>query len=597
MNIVKIFLQKTHVMSMCFLLIMITACKPEKEYKSVSNLELLEERYVTGLDSTIENLNSILLAKNVNDQLKFYLVSRDYFKKTEPLLAFVDKHNFKSLNQPNILKVEEEDATDIKESSPFGFQVLEEQLHDDEVTKDEINRNVNRTISRLKLIRANTKLKLKEYHVLWLLRDEIARVALTGITGFDSPVLERSLKEARIVYKELKVLVSIYKSNFKSEDLYNNWLVELDKAISDLNHDFASFDRYKFIKNHTHKQLELLVNTKEDWKIEFPLELALNNNATSLFSNSTFNIIYFSDHIDKTSYNEEKIALGKALFNDKNLSVNTDMSCATCHHKDKAFTDGLKAFPKQLRNTPTLTYSSLQKSFFHDGRAGSLEGQVAAVVKNANEFHSDLETMKKAVESDSNYVLKFQNIYKANINQNNIRNAIATYVRSLNQFNSKFDKNINNLENTLSESEINGFNLFMGTAKCATCHFAPVFNGTVPPNFSESELEAIGVPLNLSKDSPIDTDLGRFNLFKTESRKHFFKTPTVRNIALTAPYMHNGVYNTLEEVMEFYNNGGGSGLDIVIEHQTLPTDSLNLTENQVKDIIDFMNSLSDDTKS
>ena len=133
----------------------------------------------------------------------------------------------------------------------------------------------------------------------------------------------------------------------------------------------------------------------------------------------------------------------------------------------------------------------------------------------------------------------------------------------------------------------------MGKAKCATCHFAPVFNGTVPPNFTETEFELLGVPKSNKLPAMVDTDLGRFDVFKTPERKHFFKTPTVRNISKTAPYMHNGVYYDLEEVMDFYNNGGGSGLGLEFEYQTLRSDSLKLKNSEIKDIIAFMNSLED----
>jgi len=112
--------------------------------------------------------------------------------------------------------------------------------------------------------------------------------------------------------------------------------------------------------------------------------------------------------------------------------------------------------------------------------------------------------------------------------------------------------------------------------------------------FKESELELIGVPD--SKDTInaiIDDDLGRYGVYKTQQKKHFFKTPTVRNIEKTAPYMHNGVYTTLEEVIEFYNKGGASGLGIELEYQTLPTDKLNLSNQEKKDLIAFMKSLTD----
>ena len=123
----------------------------------------------------------------------------------------------------------------------------------------------------------------------------------------------------------------------------------------------------------------------------------------------------------------------------------------------------------------------------------------------------------------------------------------------------------------------------MGKAKCATCHFFPLFNGSVPPLYNETESEVLGVPSqNTTQNATIDSDLGEFLITKAPLKKHAFKTPTVRNSAITFPYMHNGVYQTLEEVLDFYNRGGGSGIGITTENQTLPTDKLNLTKSEIK---------------
>ena len=235
----------------------------------------------------------------------------------------------------------------------------------------------------------------------------------------------------------------------------------------------------------------------------------------------------------------------------------------------------------------------MQQRFFYDGRTGNLEGQIVDVVNNTNEFHSNLEDLVSVVKKDANYKKLFDSIYNGKVTDHNIRQSIAQYIRSLNTFNSKFDNNINNKQNDLSPFEINGFNLFMGKAKCATCHFAPVFNGTVPPDFTETEFELLGVPKDTLALTEIDSDLGRYDVFNTEERKYFFKTPTVRNVSKTSPYMHNGVYTTLKQVMTFYNNGGGVGLGLNLEYQTLPEDALNLTEKEIKEVIAFMKSLED----
>lgn len=580
--------KKAHYILVCLFLVFISSCETFKKAKiKTVPLTEVESHYKSVLEESIIALDS--LSSTLDES--YYLQARNAFKKAEPILSFVDKENYKTLNAPNILKVEEEDATDIKIVNPFGFQVIEEQLAGTPIDKAEIQKTIAKTKHRLSMILQNTHLSLKEYHVLWLIRDEISRVVLTGITGFDSPVYERSLEEGIIVYKEIQTLLAFYKPLFNSENLYHKWVKEIQNTIKNLEGDFSSFDRYAFIKNHTHAQLELIIDTRKDWNVEFPYELAFDNEMTSLFSNETFNMDFFSDMKSGEKLGEEKAVLGKALFNDVRLSKDNAMSCATCHQENLAFTDGLKTFPKQKRNSPTLTYTALQQSFFYDGRAGNLEGQIVGVVENKDEFHTDLETLIHVVKSDSIYKSKMTDIY-GSIDDFNIRNAIASYLRTLNKFNSKFDKNINGLENNLSASEINGFNLFTGKAKCATCHFAPIFNGTVPPNFTESEFELLGVPQD-TINTVVSEDLGRYNLFQTEERKHFFKTPTIRNISKTAPYMHNGVYETLEQVMTFYNDGGGAGLNIVLEHQTLPPDVLNLTEDEISDIIVFMTSLED----
>lgn len=240
----------------------------------------------------------------------------------------------------------------------------------------------------------------------------------------------------------------------------------------------------------------------------------------------------------------------------------------------------------------------LKRGFFYDKRTGGLEGQVVDVINNKEEFHTNYEAIEKVVKDNKNYTEMIAKAYTTKkVDQFYIRNAIATYIRTLTPFNSKFDRNINGLENTLTQEEIQGFNLFNGKAKCATCHFAPIFNGTIPPDFKETEMELIGTPQqNDTINAKISPDLGRYYVYKTEQRKHFFKTPTVRNVALTAPYMHNGVYKTLDEVVDFYNRGGGFGIGIEQDLQTLPTNKLNLTKKEQKALVAFMQTLTDDIK-
>ena len=139
-----------------------------------------------------------------------------------------------------------------------------------------------------------------------------------------------------------------------------------------------------------------------------------------------------------------------------------------------------------------------------------------------------------------------------------------------------------------------GFNLYMGKALCATCHFVPLTNGTVPPFFTQHEKEVIGVPETVANAS-LDDDLGFYWRHNQELEVHrgMFKTPTVRNAEVTAPYMHNGVYQTLEQVVDFYNKGGGGGLGFDLPHQTLPFDNLELSAEEEKALVAFMKTLTD----
>ena len=339
--------------------------------------------------------------------------------------------------------------------------------------------------------------------------------------------------------------------------------------------------------------LTLWKKTVSNWQTNFPFSQAINYEAENLFSNTTFSIAYFLDRLDYKK-NENEIALGKMLFEDKSLSNGNTMSCATCHQQELYFTDGFAKSPNTTRNSPTLLYAALQKGFFHDKRTGSLEGQIIDVVENPNEFHSTLNHLEEKVKMNKNYVSTFKDVYKNEISNDLIRKAISSYIASLSNFNSKFDSSMLSNELLLSEDEQQGFNLFMGKGKCATCHFAPIFNGTVPVAYKESEIELIGVPeTNDTINAKINSDLGRYNLFKTEQRKFFFKTPTVRNVEKTGPYMHNGVFKTLEEVIDFYNKGGGHGLGIELEYQTLPTDHLNLTDKEKEQLVLFLKTLTD----
>ena len=205
-----------------------------------------------------------------------------------------------------------------------------------------------------------------------------------------------------------------------------------------------------------------------------------------------------------------------------------------------------------------------------------------------------MDSIIQYISANKSYKPLFAKAFPASagnrVHPDQVTNALAAYVRSLIKLNSRFDEYMRGNEQALSAQELRGFNLFMGKAKCATCHFIPLFNGVTPPKYVASETEVLGVPVSLT-DSTLDADQGYYDVIGAESYKHAFKIPTVRNIDKTAPYMHNGVYQTLDQVMEFYNNGGGVGLGIELPNQTLPGEKLGLSEEEIGDVIAFIGSL------
>lgn len=563
--------------------------------------DAIRNYYFTTLDSTshymlqIDTLNSLVKNK------KLFLKSREWYKRVEPMLIAYDYENYLSMNAPNLLKVEIDDYQDIKIQNPKSYQVLEELLYsEDSISNKELHSVLTYLKVRIPFVKKNHILiTQRDRHHLKMIRDAIVNIAAKGITGFDSPMLANSLNEAVYNYESLDNIIEIYKDAFSNTKLYRQWKIEISSAIKVLKKsNFDDFNRYNFIKEHTNNQLNLVNETAKDWNIDLSTSRSLNPEISNLFDKNFFNMKMFSLQ-RSPEITEERIALGQQLFNDQSLSSSETISCATCHIKEKAFTDGhIKAIgvngEELQRNSPTLTYAIYQRSLFYDGRADGLEDQIVGVTNNENEFHIDLNKLEEKIQQNPNYKNLFTALYDGQITNMNVRNAIATYIRSLAPFDSKFDRNMNDLEDTMTTEEINGFNLFMGKAACATCHFPPAFNGTVPPKYMETEFENLGVPKNASFDNPVlDDDLGQFFPYEVNEKKHFFKTSTVRNVELTGPYMHNGVYETLEEVVQFYNVGGGQGMGLDVPLQTLPSDSLNLTDIESKAIIAFMKTLTD----
>jgi cytochrome c peroxidase len=523
-----------------------------------------------------------------------FLKTHESYKRVEPICEYYFPTVSKAINGPALDEYEVDEGITVP---PAGLQVIEEYFFPkfDLKTKKDLLKEIgilNANLYRLEMVSKTNE--LTDSSVFDAMRLQVFRIITLGITGFDSPIAQNSLPEAIISLETIGQQLTVYGENKETLDALN--IVKEGKKFLTKNSKFNEFDRAYFIKKYLNPLSKSIYKTQLSLKIPFFKETrGLKVSAQTLFDKNAFDAEAFSGFPDyKTT--KEKIELGKLLFNDPILSGDNSRSCASCHHSDKAFTDGLeKAVSLDgtmmvKRNTPTLMNIAFQRSFFYDSRVNYLEDQAIAVITNVNEMHGSLEKSVLDLKKSKKYTADFKKAFpNKEITAFEIKNALASYIRSLSGYDSNFDGYMRG-ENKLNLDEIAGFNLFAGKAKCATCHFIPLTNGTVPPNFDRSESEVLGVP---GKNKKMDIDFGKYDLTHAEVNRYSFKTPTIRNIALTAPYMHNGVFKNLEEVIDFYDQGGGSGLGFNLPNQTLPTDKLNLTPLEKKQLIAFMKTLTD----
>jgi len=493
---------------------------------------------------------------------------------------------------------------------PEGLQVLDELIFSDEAKeqKEEIKTITDFLFnSYASFYLSSVKNGLSKGNNKTLpLRIELIRIYSLGVTGFDTPGSLNVSEEASHAFLGMKKYINDdpYFKNYtlqKANSILTDGIEYLSK-----NTDFETFDRIEFYKKYIQPLYEEFGNWDgrgDDLK-EFS---GWNVNNKNLFSSDFLNP-YFYTLLKQNEDNEELRKLGKEIFYDQNLSDNGKMSCATCHLPENAFTD-LKTKSQSnvegktvLRNSPSLYNAVFAKRFFYDLRAFYLEQQAEHVIYNEDEFNTSYESIIQKIKTKKEYKRAFKAAFKnGELNKENFSKALSSYVASLYSYESDFDKFMRS-EKEISSDAKKGFNLFMGKANCATCHFAPNFSGLVPPFFNENESEVLGITKKPIDQKPLelDADKGRINSpVKKENSwiyENSFKTVTVRNIALTKPYFHNGAFNTLEEVLDFYNEGGGEGLGLKLKNQTLAPDKLNLTQAEMKQIIVFLNSLTDVSK-
>lgn len=557
-----------------------------------------------------ESLNSDITREAATER---YLKQRAAYKEIETYITFRYPALDKAINGGPVPSIST-DVVILHKDDPTGMQVMEEILTNESTPLSMLSPNL--IVIEKSLENALESLKttpLQDWEILEANHLAITRMLTLSLSGFDSPALLNSITDARVVLNQIQQDIRLYYSVINDKTLIADFDRLTQNGLRFLKDfpEFETFDHYTFLR-------EILIPTQATIK-KIHLNTSYETYAeASDYPRSITNGLHLfaTDYLDPLatmrgkvkSTDESKIHLGKILFFDPILSSDNKRACASCHVPSKAFTDGeAKSIAKDFigtvkRNSPTLINSAFQSNFFADLRSENLNDQISNVIISHDEFAtSDQEIVEKLRQSS-----EYQNLFKIAfssfdqpISPATIKTSIELYVRSLVALNSKFDKNIRSEINDMTTLEKQGANLFLGKAGCATCHFPPHFNGFVPPQYNETEGEIIGVTTS-PKSSEMDTDLGRYELFKNSYPeanyiKGMFKTPTCRNVSYTAPYMHNGAFSTLEEVIDFYDHGGGAGKSVAIPQQTLSSDSLHLSQLEKQAIVAFLNTLSDTT--
>ncbi|MCE7065026.1 cytochrome-c peroxidase [Dyadobacter sp. CY326] len=566
--------------------------------------------FKTGVDDFIKTNEQLYVAiDGINADSASVLTARKALKdcrRSYKRIAFFTSYFFPSETRfyNGAPKFEVEEPT-LELVEPMGLQQIEALLFEDDVLagKSDLLVQSEAMLTSAKDMHALLfGIKINDAQILESVRIELIRITTLYISGYDAPMLKSGITET---LEATNALQNVLKPYFNANPELGKPLEKLlsgSEIYLNAHQDFDSFDRMQFLTRFALpiqkefgdfvSKLGLVINTTP----------YLNYEAPHIYSRNALK--NWDDHGTDSVQKKALVDLGRTLFFDKSLSGNASTSCATCHQPGNYFADQLQKSPSLVRdsvlrrNTPTLMYAVWQHSQFWDGRVANLQDQIH------NVFLNPLEMNGNAAELNGNVLQKEE--YKKLINTSfpgkNVQDlgiseaseALAAFVKQLGTMDSPFDQYVAGDQTALTDRQVSGFNLFMGKAQCGTCHFPPFFNSLLPPLFDISEVEVLGVPVHDDFEKPeLDADLGRFDLYKMRYYKGAFKTPTVRNAAKTAPYMHNGSLKTLAKVIDFYNKGGGKGLKLPVEDQTLSANALNLTERESEDIILFLESLTD----
>jgi cytochrome c peroxidase len=574
------------------------------------------EAQLDALVNALDTLGSALDHASPLASRRAFRRARIAYEHAESLLQLYSPAIAHALNGP--LENDDPDAPPRPLGSPAAFQVILSSLGADAPAEARASARALALSMRdeLRHLRGQTRyLDVAELPVLEGARAELARVTTLGLAGADLDDSRDAVREAAASLDGVRAIVEAEaEASPPSTPSVARvpriaWLriagaLRLASAYLRAHPSFERLDRLELITGYLNPASRAIAEARAPLLAHsYATRRVWRTQAATVFDAHALDPAAFAPDYAPAS-SPALIALGARLFTDTRLSGNEDRSCATCHQPQRAFTDG-RARPLLLaqgtapsRNTPTLLEVAYQPLYFADERALSLEDQIGTVLASPTEMGSSAVSAAAHIARDPGIRAEFANAFAERADSmptgRSVRVALAAYLRSLGTFDSRFDRAVRGDGSALSARERRGFTLFMGKARCGTCHFAPLFSGVMPPEFTSSEPEIIGVATRATlKHAQLDPDSGRAGVDHIPEHRFAFKVPTLRNIALTAPYMHNGAYATLADVMDFYEHGGGAGLGARLSNPTLPTTRLHLTPAERGAIIAFLRSLTD----
>ncbi|MEN8265038.1 MAG: cytochrome c peroxidase [Nitrospirota bacterium] len=271
----------------------------------------------------------------------------------------------------------------------------------------------------------------------------------------------------------------------------------------------------------------------------------------------------------------EKVKLGKKLFFDKRLSGSGTVNCAACHDPEKGYSDGLEmsyGYPttKNWRNTLPLINLAYGSLLSWDGRSSTLAEQTLSEIESAFKMNQNIDYLEEELKEVPEYVSEFQRVFGTEITRERIAMALAAFQRTLVSKNAPIDRYLNGEEDALSPIQKKGYDIFTGKGQCVKCHRGPNLAGEWFYNLGVPENPDVTIDSQVSATRrfsakvsgykayrTLTEDPGRYLVTKDQKDWKAFRVPSLRDVALTGPYMHNGVFSTIEEVIDFFNVGGG----------------------------------------